>query len=391
VRPAGIGSAFYLEGVGDRIATATETMTRLRVGASLQRLDVRLLPYVRLERDAPIGGSPTTQPFAGFDAFVLPCAGWGSLLSGVWIHTMLEASDASHLSSAALTIARPIGRLLRVDIGASWVRGTPGTALTMVFTADRSRLRSYTTVAGTFGRTPDVTQYVQGSVLMNPATRDVELVPGPSLQRAGVTGRVFLDVNANGRWDRGEPLLPDVAVNVGNASARTDSTGVFRVWDVVPFEPVLVTMDSTTLQSPLWVPTFGSVSVVPGPNSFLRLDLPVAAGGVVEGRVVREAGTGARAVAGARLVLTNRRTGAKRTFTTFSDGAFSIIAVAPGSYDLVVDARDLSRVHGAASPLRVEVPPDANGARLTDLTLVVHDAGATGATGATGPTGPRTP
>src|SRR2546422_5489181 len=42
---------------------------------------------------------------------------------------------------------------------------------------------------------------------------------------------------------------------------------------------------------------------------------------------------------GVTLTLTERRTGARRSFTTFSDGGFYVLGVKPGDYDLTVDPR----------------------------------------------------
>src|SRR5207244_183795 len=158
--------------------------------------------------------------------------------------------------------------------------------------------------APTVGGAPTASQFVQGSVLWNRSDGRLTYAPGPSLERAGLTGRVFLDENGNGRWDAGEPVVPGVRVLVGTSSASSDSSGWFRVWDLVPFEPVLVTVDSLSIDSPLLVPAFGSASIEPGPNRFRTLDIPLVRAGVVEGRVRRVTPQGPEAVAGVTLVLT---------------------------------------------------------------------------------------
>src|SRR5207249_11937817 len=67
--------------------------------------------------------------------------------------------------------------------------------------------------------------------------------------------------------------LHDALPILGTQSAAADVGGVFRVWDVVPFETILVSVDSLSLASPLTVPAYGSVSLVPGPNRFTLLDV----------------------------------------------------------------------------------------------------------------------
>ena len=132
---------------------------------------------------------------------------------------------------------------------------------------------------------------------------------------------------------------------------------MFRVWDIVPFEPILVTVDSLTLESPLLVPAVATTSIVPGPNRFRALDIPIVPAGVVEGEVTRDGG----GVGGVTLLLTERRSGAQRSVVTFSDGGFYVLGVKPGDYDLTVDPRVLNALRVRAQPLRLTLAPTANG------------------------------
>src|SRR5205807_5769668 len=120
---------------------------------------------------------------------------------------------------------------------------TPRATFTLSRSSYLPAVRTLTLVsAPTVGGTPTASQFVQGSVLWNRSNWRLTYAPGPSLERAGLTGRVFLDENGDGRWDPGEPVVPGVRVLVGTNTATSDSSGCFRVWDLVPFEPVLVTV-----------------------------------------------------------------------------------------------------------------------------------------------------
>jgi len=137
------------------------------------------------------------------------------------------------------------------------------------------------------------------------------------------------------------------------------------VWDLVPFEPVIVSLDSLSLESPLLVPLFARTSIVPGPNRFRNLDIPVVESGIIEGRVVRN-GAGVAAVT---LFLTDRRSGARRTLVTFNDGAFYLMGVRPGDYELTVSEQVLDALAVDAEPLRFSLAPTPNGIGRSDLEL----------------------
>jgi hypothetical protein len=160
-----------------------------------------------------------------------------------------------------------------------------------------------------------------------------------------------------------------VRVRAGFVTALSDSSGQYRIWDLPAFEPVLVAVDSTTLESPLWIPAYGSMSVETGPNRFRSVDIPIVPGGVIEGRVVRQTIDSTVAVAGARLLL--RRHGSSQTaqLVTFSDGGFYLIGVKPGEYELSLDPLLLERLGLSAWPVAFSVPASPDGATVDGLEL----------------------
>ena len=371
VRPVRRAGFFFFDGSFDRMTSATGTTTLIRLEASTQGQHVRLLPFARAERNASTGGPGQTQSFVGLNAFVLPRPALGPVLGPIWLRggTEVAVNHVPRLFSYSVFAARPIGSGFRAEAGVTWVRGAPGAVLTLTLTSYLSALRSYTTLTAPTGGTVTGSQFVQGSLLWDRATGRLATAPGPSLERSGVSGRVFLDENANGIPDPGEAGIFGVRVRVGTASAISDSDGAFRVWDVVPFEPVLVTVDSLSLPSPLVVPAFGSAQVQPGPNRFRGINIPVVQAGVIEGRVVRRAAGRSGGVGGITLLLTNRRTGSIQRFSTFTDGDFYAMGVKPGDYDLAVDPHVLDALQAAAAPLRLRLAPTPNGVGVSGLEL----------------------
>jgi hypothetical protein len=233
-------------------------------------------------------------------------------------------------------------------------------------------VRATTTVTAPAGGDALVSQFVQGSVLYDPARRQVSFASGPSLERAGISGRVFLDANGDGRWQAGEQTLHGVRVRAGFVTALSDSSGRYRIWDLPAFEPVLVAVDSSTLVSPLWMPAYNSVSVETGPNRFRSLDIPIVPGGVIEGRVVRQGVDSTAPVAGARLLL--RRQGSSQTvrLVTFSDGGFYLLGVKPGAYELAMDPAVLARMGLASRAIEFTVPSSPDGATVDGLELFLE-------------------
>ena len=69
------------------------------------------------------------------------------------------------------------------------------------------------------------------------------------------------------------------------------------------------------------------------------------------------------------LVLTDRRTGTRRTLVTFTDGAFYLLGVKPGDYELTVEARVLDALGADAAPLLFTLAPTPEGVGRSDLEM----------------------
>ncbi|MEO8227037.1 MAG: carboxypeptidase-like regulatory domain-containing protein [Gemmatimonadota bacterium] len=368
-RPVREKDFFYFEAAAERALTGDRTTDRARIGVSLQAGPVRVLPYARFERDASPGGPATRRSFAGFSTTVLPRQSWGRLLGSAFMRGTFEMEDLSRVSLASFALARSVAQRVRLELGVSWIRGFSGPVYTAGLSSYLTSLRSYTTATAQRGAPAAFSQLVQGSVLYDRAHRRMQLAPGPSLQRAGITGRVFMDANGNGRFDPGEDGLRNVRVQIGSNSAISDSAGGYRVWDLVPFEPLAVTVDSMSFESPLWVASYPSVGVVAGPNRYTLVDIPIVQGAVIEGRVVRPLGTAVQGVGGVSLLLTDARTGLVQTMVTFTDGSYYMLGVRPGTYRLTVDPRVLDLLRVSAEPREIVVAPAGDGPGAIDVVL----------------------
>lgn len=365
-RPFRARDDVYVEAGLDRITADAGTMTSGRLGLSLYASRFRLAPAVRHLRVASPGGG-TVQSFASLNTFSLPFPELGPLFGRVLTRTSWEIDGRGRMALAAGHLSREVGEHLEVEGGVTWTRGL-GTVVTVFVSTRLPGMRATTSVTAT-GREPSVSQFVQGSVLYDPARRQVAFASGPSLERAGVSGRVFLDGNGDRRWQEGEPTLHGVRVRAGFVAAVSDSSGRYRIWDLPAFEPTLVAVDTATLASPLWVPAYNAVSVETGPNRFRALDIPIVPTGVVEGRVVRQTVDSVAPLAGVRLLL--RRHGSSQTAraVTYSDGAFYLLGVKPGAYELSVDPAVLLRLGLSAWPVAFTVPNAPDGATVAGLEL----------------------
>lgn len=255
----------------------------------------------------------------------------------------------------ALGFTRPLTQHYQVELTGGWSKGL-GANLFLSVTAALPEVRAVT--QSTF-RSDGVsgTQQAEGSILWDRGSGRVSLSDGRSLGRAGVTGTAFLDLNDNGRRDPGEPPMIGVVVRVGSATIATDSSGDFRVWDLLPFESTVVEVDTLSIADPEHVPETLRYTVRPDPNVFTRIAIPFVRAGEVSGRIAL--GPRELAVAGVPLQLHNLDSGNRYTTTSFSDGTFYLMGVRPGRYEIVPDADALAQISATAAPVHFTVPGGA--------------------------------
>jgi len=128
-------------------------------------------------------------------------------------------------------------------------------------------------------------------------SRSIKIGPAPPPSQAGflgadaqtrrlygkITGRVFEDVNGNGKWDPGEPGVPDVAMTLGQGlDATTDADGVFTIPELYPGSyQVHLGLDSLPIEFAVLEPTDVNLNVPAGKT--VTLDFPVQRTGQISG------------------------------------------------------------------------------------------------------------
>ncbi|MFN0097978.1 MAG: hypothetical protein ACKVS7_04820 [Gemmatimonadaceae bacterium] len=301
---------------------------RLAIGART-RIG-QLFPFVQYDRITRPGVASFYRQAGGLSLFTTPSSRSGAWYAQLWGYVTTEwRNDGSR--SLDLTIAQTFNNSFRAELSLG-VQSGGGPRYGVRMYTDLPRARVISTaqrnpVSGYAG-----THQVQGAVFIDPDRGVLALSRGPLLLRGAVGGRVFLDLNANGVFDADEQPLAGVNVRVGAASAASDADGWYRVWDVLPFEPVRLEVERLTLESPLWVPAFERMEIEPTPNSVRRVDVPVLSGGIVEGRVVVAGPDSTAGVGGLTLNVLDATGRLVAAVTTFTDGGFVALGLAPGLY-----------------------------------------------------------
>jgi len=195
--------------------------------------------------------------------------------------------------------------------------------------------------------------------------------------RGGVHGHVFIDYNANGQRDKGEPGLDEVKVILRRRSAATtDANGYFVMPGLRAQRETRVALDIDTIPI-IYYPTHGTQMVNVEPRSLTRVDFGVAPANTVVGHIhIHEPGKEPRPFVGARVMLLDRVTEALAADSiTAGDGSYYLGNVLTGAYVIRIDPICLSKRQTAPDPAtEVDIPAHKEPQDLTLPPTIVRQA-----------------
>lgn len=283
--------------------------------------------------------------------------------AGVTLLTVLPPSW--HLSSALGSVLFDPGSLHALELATSmqtgrrgaaaatlrWQRGS-GMVLSLGFNGALGAMRLTSRLSASRAQPAYVATAASGSVALD-GTQRPALFEGPGVGLSGVAGRVFYDVNGDGRFDAGDLPAANVRVVVNGAQVRSDSSGTYHAWNVVPYEPSAIAIDTLAFTDFSWTLLRGRTSLRATPGTFNRIDFPLVRTRELAGQVVADSGIAT--VGGVTLLLTSDSGGVAQRLVTFSDGSFYLSRVLPGRYRLTVAQSALDALHAMADPATMAV------------------------------------
>jgi hypothetical protein len=219
---------------------------------------------------------------------------------------------------------------------------------------------------------PSLRIFLSASLLRDPFTRRWQSYARANATQGAAAARVFLDTNQNGRYDPGEPPIEKVGffVNRGSTSFTTNQNGTAVITNLQSDQPTDLSISSSTLVDPLYVPERPGVHFIPRQGKTLPVEFPVLVTGEVTGTVYVNRGGVSHEASGVTLELVDATGKISKTTRTAYDGFYDIATIVPGHYTLRVSPEQAVRI-GLSGPLSKPVVINADGTILDGLNFVL--------------------
>ncbi len=284
-----------------------------------------------------------------------------TLLQGVFTRAQLNyVPSLQEIEDAELQVSRSISRRGRFQVAAG--RNFIGNFNLFRFTLnfDFSAVRSNTSIR-TSRNTSTVSQSFRGSIGYDSNNSNVLFTNRQQVGRSGVAVRMFVDNNNSGTFDEGDELIQESAARIDRAGgSRFSKNGVSYISQLQPYRQYNMTINKSSLNNPLLVPTSERFSIITDPNQYKLIEIPFYMSGIIDGMVYRMRDDGSRiGLGGMRLYLNQINVDEGVTphieeLRTFSDGSFYAYEIPPGDYQIIADPSQLNFLNAISDPEALE-------------------------------------
>lgn len=194
-------------------------------------------------------------------------------------------------------------------------------------------------------------QSASGSIAYNDISKHAYFSNRSSVGRGGLIFQPFLDLNNNGRRDKGEAAVKGLKIHINNGQTHYSKDGLtIRVSELESYTSYIVKL-YPDFENIAWHIRKETLNVVVDPDQFKVIEIPITVEGEIAGTVyLKEDGV---LKPQSRILINIYRDDlsfAGKTMTEM-DGSFDYAGLPPGSYTVRLSSSQLDRLHMTAQPL----------------------------------------
>lgn len=224
-------------------------------------------------------------------------------------------------------------------------------------------------------KTYSFVETASGSIMTDPRSRLITVNSRSSVGKGGMILYPFLDLNWNGKRDKGEPKAFGLEVQVSGGRIRyIEKDTVTRIYDLQPYAQYLVTLNGSKFDNISWRMHNQTMSVTVDPNQFKRIEVPVVVVGEASGQVYLRDKNTLRGQGRITIQFYKNDTVKISSTLTESDGYFSFMGLAPGDYLATIDPEQMRKLNMRATPAFIPftVEPSVDGDYIYDLEFEIQ-------------------
>jgi hypothetical protein len=201
-----------------------------------------------------------------------------------------------------------------------------------------------------------ISESAQGSLAFGRGNKYVYKSNNSSIGRGGISFYPFLDLNHNGKHDKGEPLVKFTTLRLmGSKTIITEKDSILSIPDLTAFTWYTIEFKDTDLENIAWRFKKHVYQVMIDPNQFKHVDVPIVPVGEIEGMTYLNTDNRLKGIGRIQVKFYDKITNKKIGETlSESDGYISFLGLEPGEYVARIDSAQLSNLSYSALPEQKE-------------------------------------
>ena len=258
--------------------------------------------------------------------------------------------NAGNIISCKVEIEK---RIAKAYVSASYQRNIliNENFITLNFTYDLPFARTNISASYNQGNV-NIYEGAQGSLAFGGGNNTIHVSNNSSVGRGGILLYPFLDLNNNGIFDEGEPMVKLNSVKIfGGRASFSEKDSIVRISDLNAFVNYNVEFNDYDLENIAWRFKHKIFQVLIDPNQFKRIDIPIITVCEVSGMVFLNYENTLKGF-GRILVKIYRKNSDKvvEEILSESDGYIDYMGLEPGEYVARIDSDQLRNLGFTADP-----------------------------------------
>jgi cell division protein FtsN len=197
-----------------------------------------------------------------------------------------------------------------------------------------------------------ISQAVNGSIIFDPLTSYVKASNINKVGRGGITVLPFLDINCNGKRDKGEPKVSGLSLKVtpGGRVEIDDKDTLIRVFDLEAYTNTYLEFSGPGFENISWQLRNKTYCVAIDPNMMKLVEIPVCVIAEVSGSVFIKCKDNMKQRERTKVCIYRRDAVLVNSFYVEDDGYYNYMGLTPGTYTLMIDSGQLRKLNMASFP-----------------------------------------
>jgi cell division protein FtsN len=194
-------------------------------------------------------------------------------------------------------------------------------------------------------------QYARGSLIYDKKTSYLGFDNRVNVGRGGISVIPYIDLNANGLRDKGEPKAFGLNLRAsGGRVEKSERDTTIRILGLEPYTTCFIDLDPNSFENMSWKLPVQTISVAVDPNMLKHIEIPVTVVGEASGTVILDEKGEKRGLG--RMIISFYNSNSRLTGKTLTedDGYYSFLGLVPDSYTVMVDTAQLRKLGMMSEP-----------------------------------------